>query len=120
MIKCGLLVILKILLLSLFIIYYASITLFTHSHVIDGVTIVHSHYFKTDNSAKSSFPTHKHTTNQLTLISQLSLFQSLQLWIGSFLLIILFGKKFNLKVYRGFLNLKHFFTNLSLRAPPVI
>ena len=30
----------------LFISYMAGITLFTHSHVVNGVTIVHSHPFK--------------------------------------------------------------------------
>ncbi len=32
----------------LFISYMAGITLFTHSHVVNGVTIVHSHPFKKD------------------------------------------------------------------------
>ena len=30
----------------MFISYMAGITLFTHSHVVNGVTIVHSHPFK--------------------------------------------------------------------------
>lgn len=38
--------ILKLSLLLLFISYMAGITLFTHSHIVNGVTIVHSHPFK--------------------------------------------------------------------------
>ena len=38
--------ILKWFLPVLFISYMAGITLFTHSHVVNGVTIVHSHPFK--------------------------------------------------------------------------
>ncbi len=36
----------KVFLPVLFISYMAGITLFTHSHVVNGVTIVHSHPFK--------------------------------------------------------------------------
>ena len=39
----------------LFISYMAGITLFTHSHVVNGVTIVHSHPFKKGSE-------HSHTT----------------------------------------------------------
>lgn len=39
----------------LFISYMAGITLFTHSHVVNGVTIVHSHPFKKGGE-------HSHTT----------------------------------------------------------
>ncbi len=45
----------------LFVFYTAGITLFIHSHVVNGVTIVHSHPFK-----KGS--THGHTTVQFQLI----------------------------------------------------
>ena len=45
----------------LFISYMAGITLFTHSHVVNGVTIVHSHPFKKDSP-------HSHTTVEFQLI----------------------------------------------------
>lgn len=32
-------------LLALFLSYYGSITFFSHYHVVNGVTIVHSHFF---------------------------------------------------------------------------
>ncbi len=45
----------------LFIFYMAGITLFTHSHVVNGVTIVHSHPFKKDTP-------HGHTTVEFQLL----------------------------------------------------
>lgn len=45
----------------LFISYMAGITLFTHSHVVNGVTIVHSHPFKKNSP-------HSHTTVEFQLI----------------------------------------------------
>ncbi len=49
----------------LFILYMAGITLFTHSHVVNGVTIVHSHPFK-------KTANHSHTTVEFLLIHHLS------------------------------------------------
>ena len=45
----------------LFISYMAGITLFTHSYVVNGVTIVHSHPFKKGGE-------HSHTTVEFQLI----------------------------------------------------
>ncbi len=52
----------------LFISYMSGITLFTHSHVVNGVTIVHSHPFKKGTE-------HQHTTHEVQLIHYLSHFQ---------------------------------------------
>lgn len=49
----------------LFIGYLASITFFAHVHVVDGVTIVHSHPFKKGAA-------HQHSTFELLLIHFLS------------------------------------------------
>lgn len=49
----------------LFISYMAGITLFTHSHVVNGVTIVHSHPFKKNSP-------HSHTTVEFQLIQLLN------------------------------------------------
>lgn len=56
-------------LLWLFISYTAGITLFYHSHVINGVTIVHSHPFNKDSG-------HTHTSIELDIIHQLNHFVS--------------------------------------------
>lgn len=63
--KQGCLKIVRWFLPVLFISYMAGITLFTHSHVVNGVTIVHSHPFKKDSA-------HSHTTVEFQLIHLLS------------------------------------------------
>lgn len=63
--KQGYLKIMRWFLPVLFISYMAGITLFTHSHVVNGVTIVHSHPFKKDSP-------HSHTTVEFQLIHLLS------------------------------------------------
>lgn len=57
--------ILKLFLPLLFIAYLGGITLFTHSHVVNGVIIVHSHPFKGE---------HEHTTVEFETIFFLSSF----------------------------------------------
>ena len=61
---------LKILLLLLFLGYYGGITLFPHSHVINGITIIHSHPYKSDKSSNS--PALPHTGKELLVIQLLS------------------------------------------------
>ena len=55
----------RLFLLLLFIAYWGGLTLFTHSHVVNGVIIVHSHPFKGQ---------HEHTEVQLETIFFLSSF----------------------------------------------
>lgn len=57
--------ILKLFLPLLFIAYLGGITLFTHSHVVNGVVIVHSHPFKGE---------HEHTKAEFETIFFLSSF----------------------------------------------
>ncbi|MFI3304690.1 MAG: hypothetical protein SNF68_07590 [Rikenellaceae bacterium] len=59
-------------LLLIFVAYYANITLFMHYHVVDGVTIVHSHIFSSDHTEDPE--NSNHTTTELTLIAFLSNF----------------------------------------------
>lgn len=54
-------------LLGLFILYWCGITLFMHSHVVNGVVVVHSHPFKAE---------HSHTKSQLETIFYLSILQT--------------------------------------------
>lgn len=60
-------------LILVFALYYANICFFYHSHIINGVTIVHSHFHN-----KEHAETGTHSQSQLTLISVLSAFHSLQ------------------------------------------
>ena len=95
----------------LFISYLAGITLFTHSHVVNGVTIVHSHPFSKDKG-------HSHTIAQFQLIHILNHFSvddaiiwPILLAAITVVLCVLLTKLEN--NYRNFCR-----GILSLRAPP--
>lgn len=61
----------RILLLAIFLGYFADITFFVHSHFIQGITVIHSHYFKGYSEEDPTKPAkHTHTEAALTLISQ--------------------------------------------------
>lgn len=64
----------RIFFLALFLSYFTDITFFTHSHIINGVTIVHSHFFcETSSASKPEQPqSHSHSANALTLISHVT------------------------------------------------
>lgn len=58
------------LLLVILCVYFGSITFFPHTHIVDGVTIVHSHPYK---SKSGSVPSdHGHTKDGFVLIRFLS------------------------------------------------
>lgn len=97
----------------LFLTYLVAVTSFTHTHMVNGVTIVHSHPY--DKHAK-----HHHTAVEFLLIHLLSIFESdgaggfnfLSVFIPilfAALLGALFSFRFNAP-YHGI---------ISLRAPPV-
>ena len=52
----------------IFILYYGGIISFTHVHVVNGVTIVHSHPYKGQDAAGG----HQHSLHELQLYHQLS------------------------------------------------
>jgi len=62
-------------LLALFAVYYADITFFEHTHIINGVTVVHSHFY---NSKHTQTPAGGHTTTEITFFAANSLFQTFQ------------------------------------------
>ena len=109
---------LKVLLLILFLGYYGSITFFTHVHRIDGVTIVHSHPYKSLNGNKE--PYNNHTNKELQVIQFLSdylttkvalLFSALSLWLLLYMIPI--------KATEGGYAGTPGFCTYSLRAPPL-
>ncbi|HOG18929.1 MAG TPA: hypothetical protein PKW37_00610 [Salinivirgaceae bacterium] len=108
----------KHLLLILFLAYYSSITFFPHSHIVDGVTIVHSHPY---NPFSEESPTkHNHQKSEYVLIQLLSYFVT----TVSFGAILFVAIKVNFKdvIYpkndEVFSNL-HFFCSNGFRAPPL-
>lgn len=59
-----------LLLLSLFLTYQVSITMFAHVHIVNGVMIVHSH--------PSSTKHHTHTGGQIITIAQIGSYHVLE------------------------------------------
>lgn len=68
----------------LFISYIGCISLFTHSHVVNGVTIVHSHPYKPGTE-------HGHTTAEFQLIHMLSSIETENPSMWTFVSVILFS-----------------------------
>lgn len=108
-------------LLAIFLCYFASVTLFYHCHTIDGVTIIHSHFYcsHTDGeNNKNKTTDHEHSAAEINLIEQLSIFTVfLSIFFFSFKCFITktFIKFICKEVYYIYNN--HFYS-LSLRAPP--
>lgn len=61
---------LKLSLLFLFIGYYSSVTLFYHSHIVNGQIIIHSHFFKSN--TKTPLTHHSHPVSAYNLINELN------------------------------------------------
>lgn len=102
-------------LFSVFTFYYVNVCFFTHTHIINGTTIVHSHMHN-----KAHAQTGTHTESEITLISSLSAFHTLAADIyavifGLFLLLQIFILPFHEE--RIISNLT---TSISLRAPPAL
>lgn len=59
-----------VLLLALLMTYKVSVTMFMHTHVVDGVAVAHSHPFTSSN--------HSHSSSQIIVIGQLSTFNGVE------------------------------------------
>jgi hypothetical protein len=104
---------LTIVLLLIFMSYYVNISFFYHYHIINGVTIVHSHIYAGQHPVTGT-----HTTNELTLISELStLFVSEAVFFSTALLILCLLAVF-IKQKRSENAETSDFNYISLRAPP--
>ena len=106
----------KWLLSALFIAYIGSITLFTHTHVINHVRYVHWHPFK-----KNEKRQHTHSENQLFLLAQFCQTQLTPDVVCDFDLSVrptLFVD-ISIDLYVADYASKRF-TNSYLRAPPVV
>ena len=108
---------LSVLLLILFLGYYSSITFFTHSHIINGVTIVHSHPFNSDKGGESS--NSPHSNKELQIIQLLSDFFTTAVSL-SFTVILFRSLLYKIPIKStedGFIGSCGYCT-YSLRAPP--
>ena len=102
-------------LLILFVLYYADITLFQHTHIINGVTIVHSHFH---NRNHEKTPTGGHTATEVTFFADSSLFQTfgdILTFIDILLSLVFCGVVF-VPIYNKYS--KGFHDFFFLRAPP--
>jgi ABC-type microcin C transport system permease subunit YejB len=106
------------LLLAIFIGFYASITIFTHSHILNGVTIVHSHPYSSGTSDKPL--NHQHSEKGFALIQFLTSFTTAFIAVA-FTLNIILSLLYQIIVNfndNHFLDLSGNCT-YSLRAPPL-
>ena len=88
LLKQGISKLYRLLLLVLFLGYYSGITLFPHTHIVNGITIVHSHPFNSGSGNNSSnLP---HSGKELQLIHLLSEFFSTAAAIAFIALIVRF------------------------------
>ena len=100
-------------LLLLFLWHYGSTTLFYHSHLYQGIKIVHSHPFS------SSQPVHAHTSWEYWLIDHLSQIQADQLGFlvalaALFLLLLVLNT-----IWHGNFTFCYSGNSRQLRAPPL-
>lgn len=101
------------LLLVLFAWYWSSVTLFPHTHNVDGYTYVHSHPF----SGSSNNPGHSHTPQQFQLIAHLSLLVMTAATLVAFVLRLL-GVSFIFKPQHPSARQDAPIRIYGLRAPP--
>ena len=104
-------------LLILFLGYYGAITLFPHSHVVNGVTLVHSHPYKLVKGSGSS--NLQHTGNDFMLIQLLSGFITTA-FVALFVTLVLRFLLFKIVVKSANVGYAEpgGYHNYSLRAPP--
>jgi len=53
-------------LLTQFLIYFASVVIFSHTHYINGILVIHSHPYPISESSNN--PAHQHTTDELLIL----------------------------------------------------
>jgi hypothetical protein len=103
-------------LLILFLGYFGSITFFPHTHIVDGVTIVHSHPYK---SQPGNVPVnHNHSKNGFLLIQFISNFIAIApiLFIGVVIIRNTFNTRLLIQGENLILNLYRYSTHRP-RAP---
>ncbi len=105
---------LKISLLGLFLFYYSGNVMFYHSHLIDGVWVIHSHPFPLSKTAEG----HTHTQAELTTINILSHATFLLAATLASLVVIKFLLDVYCTVWQTFTFQNKALLIKSLRAPP--
>ena len=101
----------------LFAVYYTDITFFEHTHIINGVTVVHSHFY---NNKHTKTPTGGHSTTEITFFAVNSLFQTFQDVLSpvDMTLFLVLCSVFFISIQNNYQTGFHHFS--FLRAPPAI
>jgi len=109
---------LRYFLLLLFLAYYGSITLFSHTHHVEnGASIVHSHPFKT--GTEKNPVSHQHSKNEFVLIHLLTNFLTTATFLAiSFKVCESFVRKIKLLKNDNNFSRLAFLSSNGLRAPP--
>ncbi len=101
-----------VVLLTIFTAYYVNVTFFYHCHTINGVTIVHSHVHNKNHLTTQT------SESEVTLISALSLFQTLAAVLFCMGVVLLSDRKADLGniITTDFIDRP--IDHIYLRAPP--
>ena len=102
---------------ALFLAYLSSLVAFTHVHIVNGVTIVHSHPYETNDDG---LPSHEHGYAEFQLLHQYSVLQILGAALSVVSIVVFypyFHKLSIAPVYPDYFI--PFRGKRTLRAPPV-
>ena len=102
---------------ALFVSYYAGTTLCSHSHIISGATIIHSHIHT---GSHHNTQNGNHTEQRITLIAQFSHFECIDCFFTGVLKPLQFQIPKESLVETAHWVAVIYLENLSLRAPPVL
>ncbi len=116
--KSRIKILIEFLVLFLFIGYYSGVTMFYHTHTVNGVTVVHSHPFLKHSDKQGHPIEHSHTHEGFQFIQHFSHFSFIT-FAGifvAFALLILLSKQ----IYPVVKTFFHFDRDekIPLRAPP--
>lgn len=108
----------KIILPIIFIFYAVSVSFFVHTHIENGVTIVHSHPYSTTDDGDVD---HSHTRSEIQLIHNLNTFFATIAVIFSITISIFYKVKniYFVKDKEDILSL-HLKSCFKLRPPPIL
>lgn len=109
--------IISYLFVAIFLSYYAGISLFSHTHIISGVVIFHSHLHKDSHHDTKSGG---HTENSIALIAQISNFEYIDFLYNCFIKPIQQPLYESNCVEKPQWIISIHLENLALRAPPVV
>lgn len=108
----------RILLLVIFIGYSSSITMFYHTHVINGYKITHSHPFKSSQGKDKPVNKHSHTTSEYLTIHQLNIISSTDSFYSPQLPVpVAHPTELQVRFYSVFIH-SYSASSAQLRAPP--